>query len=144
MRVELDRSVPDNPKVIDRVRETDNRASVPFDIYGPSVRVHFVLNESKKVAIDVPPLELLELRARLGEIAPEFAGYDVRVTGTAIALATVVDPGENISRLPGEVWVTMPTIVQTCLWRDPDEKVKRWQILFHSAKQLLSGQHINV
>jgi len=106
-------------------RERDNRSRVPFDIAGPSAEVRLRVG-GDIVELVVPPLELVELRARLNE--PQFFRRTAEETAVAVALADLALQGK-----PERRRIVSPHAVRA----DGD-----WARRFEQASELLNGREV--
>lgn len=106
-------------------RERDNRSRVPFEIAGPSAEVRLRV-AGQVVELVVPPLELVELRARLNE--PQFFRRTAEETAVAVALADLALQGR-----PKRRRVVSPYAVRS----DGD-----WVRRFEQASELVSGREV--
>lgn len=106
-------------------RERDNRSRVPFDIAGPSAEVRLRVG-GDIVELVVPPLELVELRARLNE--PQFFRRTAEETAVAVVLADLALQGK-----PERRRVVSPNAVRS----DGD-----WLRRFEQASELLNGREV--
>jgi hypothetical protein len=110
---------------IREARERDNRSRVPFDIAGPSAEVRLRVG-GDIVELVVPPLELVELRARLNE--PQFFRRTAEETAVAVALADLALQGK-----PERRRLVSPHAVRS----DGD-----WARRFEQASELLNAREV--